>query len=427
MKRNLFSATLALLLVFGIAVAFTSAADYSHRFTEASGNSLIADAMSPSRNGDGSNNFIRVTSKGNMARNIGSSPHVGVDMTMSAGTAVYSAFAGKVAHVNHTLTTQMGCVVMNQDIDGNGTYDNYYFVYRHIDPNDDVTVGKEYEVNESFAVIDVQRYPDGYTPHLHYGWTEDTSGLVLKSTSRFYIDEGTYWYGRDFDFFSRDYWVHNTLYINAYSKEGDTRQNVTEAEVYCKVGSGSWSEVPHQMVLNNSGNYQWRYDFGTLTGASTGIAILYYIVGYRNVTGYDNWSLWPQYYEHPPILPSEFTSGFSIQSKSKTIVDDYGNTMGTASQTSVGSHPGVISYLNDFDYFRFVPSSSRSYTIRTTGSTDTFGVLYDVDGDVITYDDDDGEGTNFSMSSTLLSGQTYYISIQHFSTNMTGAYTFWID
>lgn len=425
MKRRRITSVLTGLVVFSLAVLSTSASVFTQRFTEASGSLLIADARPPSRNGDGTNNFIRVTSKCNMCRDTnGTSPHIGVDMTMPAGTRVYPAFRGKVSFVDHDVSDQNAFVVMNQDIDGNGTYDGYYFVYRHIDPDDDVIIGDVFEVMESFAAIDIQR-PNRYSPHLHYGWTQESDSDIAKSTSRFYSDESTYWYGRDYDFFARDYWSHNTLYINAYSKNGDTRQNVTEVEAYCKVGGGSWSDVPKQMTLNDSGNYQWRFDFGTISGITSGTEIQFYLVGYRNVTGYDNWSLWPQFYEHPPILPSDFTQ--PIKYKSKTIVDDYGNTMGASTLAYVGSRLGVISYLDDIDVFRFVPTTSRSYTFRTTGSTDTFGTLYDSSSVILGYDDDSGEGNNFQINETLFYGQTYYIYVQHYSPTQTGTYTLWIE
>jgi hypothetical protein len=420
---------LVVFLVLGLVVGFTFAVSFTKRFEEHSGNTLLGNAMSPSRNADFSNIWIRVTSKCNMARSSGTSPHVGTDMTMAKWTRVFPAFDGKVVRVNHDLSKQMGCVVLDHDIDDNGTYDGYYFMYRHIDPDNEVSIGDIINVDESFGRID-ERRPEGYTPHLHYGWTDDTQGYIANSTSRFYVDESIYWYGRDFDFFARDYWTHNTLYINAYSKEGDTRQNSTEVDVYCKVGSGAWSDVPKHMTLNSSSSYhQWQFDFGSIAGVSTGTVIQFYLVGYRNLTGYDNWSLWPQYYQHPPVLPSAFGDppNEEVQYVTKTIVDDHGNTMGTATPVYVGSRAGVISYQNDIDVFRFSPPTSRSYTFRTIGSTDTFGTLYDSDSEVLDYDDNSGEGSNFQFSETLFYGQVYYVYVQHYSPYQTGAYTFWID
>lgn len=62
------------------------------------------------------------------------------------------------------------------------------------------------------------------------------------------------------------------------------------------------------------------------------------------------------------------------------------------------------------------------YRIYTTGSTDTYGQLYNSNGVLLKSDDDSGDGTNFMLKYSLTKGNTYYIKIRHFSSSKTGSY-----
>ncbi len=85
----------------------------------------------------------------------------------------------------------------------------------------------------------------------------------------------------------------------------------------------------------------------------------------------------------------------------------------------------VDTYLGDIRYFRIIPSSSATYTIQTTGTTDTDGILFD-SSDLEhekAYDDDSGELAftneggnfyNFKMEVGLEAGTTYYLGVSHY-------------
>ncbi len=110
------------------------------------------------------------------------------------------------------------------------------------------------------------------------------------------------------------------------------------------------------------------------------------------------------------------------KSTEDTVVINHGNSFSNATTINVNTNiSGTIGVSGERDYFRFTAPTSGSYTIETTGSTDTFGHLYNSSQTQIATDDDSGEGNNFTISQNLIAGQTYFIQVRHFSTG-TGAY-----
>ena len=101
--------------------------------------------------------------------------------------------------------------------------------------------------------------------------------------------------------------------------------------------------------------------------------------------------------------------------------DDHGNSSATATRVSVPSTTaGNISTGTDLDFFSFTLSASRTVTLRSTGSLDTYGTLYDASGNVLDEADDDAD-SNFSMTNTLPAG-TYFVSVEGYSSSDVGAY-----
>lgn len=132
MHKKLYTVLICLVFVaanfYGVYPDKAIAADYDRAFVEVFGQTSIANARSPLRTGTGgaTDSWARVNSKNNQPRSSGTNPHRGTDLQAAAGTKVYPILPGKVVHVNHTITSQLGSVTLNHDIDGNGTYDNYY-------------------------------------------------------------------------------------------------------------------------------------------------------------------------------------------------------------------------------------------------------------------------------------------------------------
>ncbi len=83
---------------------------------------------------------------------------------------------------------------------------------------------------------------------------------------------------------------------------------------------------------------------------------------------------------------------------------------------------GNIDYVGDDDFFKFIPTVSKSYVLKTTGSTDTLGILYDSNGNPIEINDD-YTTLNFNITKYLTAGNTYYLKVQHWNSTSTGAYS----
>ena len=103
--------------------------------------------------------------------------------------------------------------------------------------------------------------------------------------------------------------------------------------------------------------------------------------------------------------------------------DDYGNTFNSATNIQVGtSYSGNINYAGDVDFFKFTPTVSGTYVVASSGSTDTYGYLYNSSGTELASNDDSNGSLNFSIPYNLTAYQTYYINVRHFSSSGTGAY-----
>ena len=104
-----------------------------------------------------------------------------------------------------------------------------------------------------------------------------------------------------------------------------------------------------------------------------------------------------------------------------TPLDD-GDSPATATPVAVGeSIEGELS-AGDIDYFRVTVSSPGTLMASTTGSTDTYGFIEDSSGNVLSRNDDGGEGRNFRVSAAVEPG-TYYIGVRGYDDSSTGPYT----
>ncbi len=103
--------------------------------------------------------------------------------------------------------------------------------------------------------------------------------------------------------------------------------------------------------------------------------------------------------------------------------DDHSNNFDSASEVTVNKAVyGNIESMGDVDIYKFTPAADAIYTITSTGSTNTFGYLYDDKQQLRISDDNSGEGNNFYLSSTLTAGKVYYVKVAHTSGTGTGAY-----
>lgn len=66
---------------------------------------------------------------------------------------------------------------------------------------------------------------------------------------------------------------------------------------------------------------------------------------------------------------------------------------------------------DDRDHYFFVVDTAGTVEISTTGTTDTYGTLYDGFGDQLAADDDSGVGDNFALSVSLAAGH-YFVRVE---------------
>ena len=102
--------------------------------------------------------------------------------------------------------------------------------------------------------------------------------------------------------------------------------------------------------------------------------------------------------------------------------DDHGDNIGSATSVSVPSTTaGELEQGGDKDYFRLSVSEAATLTVETTGTTDTYGTLFDIDGSSLETNDDGGAGTNFEIERDINAG-TYYVEVRGFRSSTTGTY-----
>ena len=95
----------------------------------------------------------------------------------------------------------------------------------------------------------------------------------------------------------------------------------------------------------------------------------------------------------------------------------------TAPTISLGGTPSTPSLVGGQWYFyKFTPSSSGTYVFKSTVSSgDTYGYIYNSSGTQLTYNDDSGDGNNFSISYSFTGGTTYYLAARWYGSTTTGS------
>jgi len=150
--------------------------------------------------------------------------------------------------------------------------------------------------------------------------------------------------------------------------------------------------------------------------------------GASNVLYYDG-SSWNTGSKASSTVALPAGSSFYIQtadtiSSSSTVTDDHGDT--TRSATSVSPNSTTSGYLgqsDDHDYFKIVLLEYGSLTIKSTGSTDTYGFLYNSSGASLEIDNSSGVDDNFRISKLLDAG-TYYAKVKPYYSTSIGSYYF---
>ena len=84
----------------------------------------------------------------------------------------------------------------------------------------------------------------------------------------------------------------------------------------------------------------------------------------------------------------------------------------------------TISAANESDLYRFNITTENTYTIETSGTTDTFMTLHGPNSQIpeIDRNDDGGASVNALIRRQLAPGE-YFARVRHYSPNGTGAYS----
>ena len=124
----------------------------------------------------------------------------------------------------------------------------------------------------------------------------------------------------------------------------------------------------------------------------------------------------------PPVDAFQFESASAEEASS--TADDHGDDSATATPVAIPSTTEGDLGAGDKDYFRIDIIEAGFLTFETTGSTDTYGTLYDSDGDVIDEDDERGpRPNNFRIEDALVYEGSYFLEVRGYSSGTTGEYS----
>ena len=117
------------------------------------------------------------------------------------------------------------------------------------------------------------------------------------------------------------------------------------------------------------------------------------------------------------VLKIEAENGIinDVATVSTNSYDAYPNTSATAVALGLNDWGAGYFYCpDDAVWFKFTPSTTKYYTIRSDGSLDVMAQLYNNANVLLNQADDEGPGMNFRMVAQLTAGQTYYIKVTAF-------------
>ncbi|MCL6450734.1 MAG: DNRLRE domain-containing protein [Acetobacteraceae bacterium] len=224
--------------------------------------------LGPLRSGDlpgaGTDYAVAIGSPCAAPRNVGGSPHCGVDMGNSNDylRPVYPVAAGTVSGVNPSNPNDSGglWVRVAHDVDGDGKHEFYSF-YCHL-ANVLVTDGAP--VSQTTALGQVGN-TGGVETHLHLSLrTADPNLYADLPQLEFWDGASGYNSGKDVDAIHEPYKSGAYLKVVAYRTDGSTYYDYSRVYVYHRrQGSGSYY-VKQQMALES--NHTWSANMSSYAG-----------------------------------------------------------------------------------------------------------------------------------------------------------------
>ncbi len=92
----------------------------------------------------------------------------------------------------------------------------------------------------------------------------------------------------------------------------------------------------------------------------------------------------------------------------------------SSEELKIGTNEFTIAEGNDVVFRPFTPHETKQFTVCSIGDDDTCGYILDSNYSEIAFNDDGGDGRNFSMDYTLIEEQTYYIGARFYEPDKTG-------
>lgn len=111
--------------------------------------------------------------------------------------------------------------------------------------------------------------------------------------------------------------------------------------------------------------------------------------------------------------------------------DDHGNRPSEATLVTLGASPvtvpGRIDTVGDVDVFRVIVPSKGVLVVRSSGGTDTVGLLLNRDGAGLEHNDDaETRSVDFGLTSSVTAG-TYYLAVSRWESGGTGPYELQVE
>ncbi len=96
-------------------------------------------------------------------------------------------------------------------------------------------------------------------------------------------------------------------------------------------------------------------------------------------------------------------------------------------QMEVGKNTALIDIERKTVAFTFTPKVDGKYTFYSNTSNDTYGYLYDGDGNLLAQDDDSGIETNFYISYDMKANETYTYKARFYNSSKTGSFDVYLE
>ncbi|WP_028307713.1 M23 family metallopeptidase [Desulfitibacter alkalitolerans] len=249
----------------------------------------------PFRTSGGANDYNTITSKYNNPRRATSS-HGGVDFQAQLARDVYSIARGIVRSVNDIIDSKpFGYyVVVQLDINGNGSYDNVYARYVHL---------SRIDVNVGDIVWTTTRLGrSGNTGADSYNQSPSSSALRSLPWEKYYSNIAAWKYGQELDFISDYYNSGRTFYVACYGKSGSTKIAAQEVVMYVRLHNSSNDFTMYNMVHLGSDKYSVTIPTGDFPN---GTRVEFFFRGRPNTTTTYHHGFYPAKFASPPIPPDK--------------------------------------------------------------------------------------------------------------------------